>query len=152
MKGFVAAAVLAASAAVTAEAQGQITFQHITAGQAAQMVSGSDMPIIASDEKFNMSFHKRLVSGHVEKHMGWNEELVIQEGDVLLNYGDTASNPKQTAPGEFSGDAITGGKSVMLHAGDVVILPAGLWHEQVLKGPIMRYILFKTRRGEHQGP
>ena len=148
MRKLTAAAVLTASLAMMAEAQGQVTFQHITAAQAAQMVSGSDMPVIASDKSFNMSFHKRLVSGHVEKHMGWNEQLVIQEGDVLLNYGDTASNPKQTAPGEFTGDAITGGKSVMLHAGDVVILPAGLWHEQVLKGPIMRYILFKTRRAD----
>jgi mannose-6-phosphate isomerase-like protein (cupin superfamily) len=137
---------LAALAVMTAAAQGQVTFKHISAGEAAQMVSGSDMPTIASDEKFSMSFHKRLVSGHVEKHMDWNEELVIQEGDVLLNTGDTASNPRETSPGEFSGDAITGGKSVMLHAGDVVILPAGLWHEQVLKSPVMRYILFKTKR------
>ena len=137
---------LAALAVMTVEAHGQVTFKHISAAEAAQMVSGSEIPTIASDEKFSMSFHKRVVSGHVEKHMGWNEELVIQEGDVLLNTGDTASNPRQTSPGEFSGDAITGGKSVMLHAGDVVILPAGLWHEQVLKSPVMRYILFKTRR------
>ena len=146
MKRLRGAAMLATLTVVSAGAQGQVTFRHITAGQAAQMVSGSDMPIIASDKSFSMSFHKRLVSGHVEKHMDWNEELVIQEGDVVLNYGDTARNPRETAPGEFSGDAITGGKSVMLHAGDVVILPAGLWHEQVLKGPVMRYILFKTRR------
>jgi len=26
-----------------------------------------------------------------------------------------------------------------------VILPAGTWHEQVLKTPVMRYILFKTK-------
>jgi ribosomal protein L16 Arg81 hydroxylase len=71
---------------------------------------------------------------------------VIQEGDVLLNYGDSASNPRQNSPGEFNGDAVTGGKSVMLHPGDVVILPAGLWHQQVLKSPTMRYILFKTRK------
>jgi hypothetical protein len=136
---------LAALTAMTAEAHGQVTFKYISAGQAAQMVSGSEMPIIANDEKFSMSLHKRLVSGHVEKHMGWNEELVIQEGDVLLNYGDTASNPKELSPGEFNGDAITGGKSMMLHAGDIVILPAGLWHQQILKGPVMRYVLFKTK-------
>jgi len=136
---------VAAWTVMTAAAHGQVTFKHISAEEAAQMVSGSEVPTIASDEKFSMSFHKRVVSGHVEKHMGWNEELVIQEGDVLLNTGDAASNPRETSPGEFSGDAITGGKSVMLHAGDIVILPAGLWHEQVLKSPIMRYILFKTR-------
>jgi mannose-6-phosphate isomerase-like protein (cupin superfamily) len=115
------------------------------------MVSGPKIPTIASDEKFNMSLHKRVASGHVEKHMGWNGELVIQEGEVLLNYGDRAGNPRELSPGEFNGDAITGGKSVVLHAGDIVILPAGLWHQQILKGPIMRYILFKTRNAELSG-
>jgi mannose-6-phosphate isomerase-like protein (cupin superfamily) len=139
------AVALGALTVMTAEARAQIIFKYVSAGQAAQMVSGPQTPTIASDEKFSMSLHKRLVSGHVEKHMGWNEELVIQKGDVLLNYGDTASNPREMSPGEFNGDAITGGKSVMLHAGDIVILPAGLWHQQILKGPIMRYVLFKTR-------
>jgi mannose-6-phosphate isomerase-like protein (cupin superfamily) len=136
---------LAVLAAMPVEAHGQVTFQHISASQAAQMVSGSETPTIASDEKFSMSLHKRVVPGHVEKHMGWNEELVIQKGDVLLNYGDTASNAREMSPGEFNGDAITGGKSVMLHAGDIVILPAGLWHQQIPKGPVMRYVLFKTK-------
>jgi mannose-6-phosphate isomerase-like protein (cupin superfamily) len=138
-------AVLGVLAVMTVGAHGQVTFKHISAGQAAQMVSGSETPTIASDETFSMSLHKRVAIGHVEKHMGWNEELVIQEGDVLLNYGDTASNPREMSPGEFNGDMITGGKSVMLHVGDIVILPAGLWHQQIPRGRIMRYILFKTR-------
>ena len=127
-------------------ARAEVSFAYVSAGQAAQMVSGTDAPMLAQGSQFSMSLRKRVVSGHVEKHMDWNEELVIQEGDVLLNYGDTASNPRELSPGEFNGDAIAGGKSVMLHAGDIVILPAGLWHQQVLKAPLMRYVLFKTRK------
>jgi uncharacterized protein YjlB len=123
----------------------QVTFKFVTAGQAAEMVSGSKPPDgLAADEQFSMTLRKRVVSSHVEKHMGWNEELVIQEGTVLLNYGGDATNARQIAPGEFNGDAITGGKSVVMHPGDIVILPAGTWHEQVLQTPVMRYILFKT--------
>jgi mannose-6-phosphate isomerase-like protein (cupin superfamily) len=109
------------------------------------MVSGDKAPDgLAADEQFSMTLRKRVVSSHVEKHMGWNEELVIQEGTVLLNYGDNATNAREIAPGEFNGDTITGGKSVVMHPGDIVILPAGTWHEQVLQTPVMRYILFKT--------
>ena len=140
-------AIVSAAMIAAMPARADVTFKHITAEDAARAVAGKTLasPIVDGPQ-FNMSFHKRVESSHVEKHMGWDEELVIQEGDVLLNYGHTASNPRETAPGEFNADAVTGGKSLMLHAGDVLILPAGTWHHQVLKSPIMRYILFKTRK------
>jgi mannose-6-phosphate isomerase-like protein (cupin superfamily) len=140
-------AIAGAAMIAAAPAWADVTFKHISAAQAAQAVAGKALasPIVDGPQ-FNMSFHKRVESSHVEKHMGWDEELVIQEGDVQLNYGDTASNARERSPGEFNADAVTGGKSLMLHAGDVVILPAGTWHEQVLKSPVMRYILFKTRK------
>jgi len=145
MKSF-GIAIVAAAMMAALPARADVTFKHITADEAARAVAGKTASPIVDGPQFSMSFHKRIESSHVEKHMGWDEELVIQEGDVLLNYGDTASNAREMSPGEFNGDAVTGGKSLMLHAGDVVILPAGTWHQQVLKSPIMRYILFKTRK------
>ncbi len=140
-------AILLVSLLAAAPAQADVTFRHITAEEAARAVSGKTLTsAIADGPQFSMSFHKRIEPSHVEKHMGWDEELVIQQGDVLLNTGEAASNARETAPGEFTGGAITGGKSVMLHAGDIVILPAGLWHQQLPKTPLMRYILFKTRK------
>ena len=72
---------------------------------------------------------------HVEKHLGWNEEIVIQEGDVRLNSGGTAVNAREISPGEFNGDSITGGTSVLMHPGDIAIIPAGTWHEEVISEP-----------------
>ena len=127
-------------------AQADITFKFVSNDASRTMVAGAKAPdSLAQDPNFSMSLRKREASSHVEKHMGWNEELVIQEGDVLLNYGDNATDVREIAPGEFNGGAITGGKSVMMHAGDIVIIPAGTWHEEVLRSPVMRYILFKTR-------
>src|SRR3569623_1633428 len=115
--------ILFAAVIGAAPARADVTFKHITAEESAHAFAGKSLSSpIADGPQFNMSFHKRIESSHVEKHMGWDEELVIQEGDVLLNYGDTASNARENSPGEFNGDAVTGGKSVMLHAGDVVIL------------------------------
>jgi len=71
---------------------------------------------------------------------------IIQEGDVLLNYGGNAVNEVELSPGEFNGKSIVGGSSVVMHAGDIVIIPAGTWHEEVIRTPVMRYILFKTKK------
>ena len=90
--------IVGAAMIAAAPARADVTFKHITAEEAAHAVAGKTLasPIVDGPQ-FNMSFHKRVESSHVEKHMGWDEELVIQEGDVQLNYGDTASNARETA-------------------------------------------------------
>jgi len=137
---------LAGAVAFAAPAEAEVTFKYISAADAAKMAMGDKPPMIADTQVFSMSLHKRIISGHVEKHMGWDEELVIQQGDVLLNYGGEGVNAKEKSPGEFGADRIAGGKSQMLHAGDIVVIPAGTWHEQIIKTPLMRYVLFKTKK------
>lgn len=133
-------------------AQADITFKFVSAEDARKLVAGPKTPgSLADDGSFSMSLRQRSASSHVEKHMGWNEELVIQEGNVLLNYGGSATNVRRTGPGELNGDVITGGKSVLMHAGDIVIIPAGTWHEEVLRSPVRRYILFKSRSNSLAG-
>ena len=139
-------------AALPVFAQADIAFKFVSAEDARKLVAGRKAPdSLADDGSFSMSLRKRTASSHVEKHMGWNEELVIQEGNVRLNYGGSATNARQTGPSEFNGDAIIGGNSVLMHAGDIVIIPAGTWHEEVLRSPVMRYILFKTRNNSSGG-
>jgi mannose-6-phosphate isomerase-like protein (cupin superfamily) len=127
-------------------ANAEVTFKYVSAGDAVKMIAGDKPPMIADTSVFSMSLHKRTISSHVEKHMGWDEELVIQQGDVLLNYGGDGVNAVEHAPGEFNADKIANGRHQMLHPGDIVIIPAGTWHEQVIKTPLMRYILFKTKK------
>jgi len=130
-----------------APASAQVTFKHITGEEAARAVRGNTLNSeFAEGKTFSMSIHKRTESGHVERHMDWDEVFMIQEGDELLNFGKAASNPRQESPGEFSGGTITDGKSVMLHAGDIVTMPAGMWHQHVLKTPRLRYVLIRTEK------
>jgi mannose-6-phosphate isomerase-like protein (cupin superfamily) len=131
----------------SAPAFAQVTFKRITGEDAARAVRGNSLnSTFAEGQAFSMSIHKRTESGHVERHMDWDEAFMIQDGDELLKFGKTASNPRQESPGEFSGGTITDGKSVMLHAGDIVTMPAGMWHQHVLKTPTVRYVLIKTRK------
>ena len=148
MKRQILLAALALALGLSASAAAaEVTFKIISAADAAKTVTASQTPIaIADTGAFSMSLHKRIVSGHAEKHMGWDEELVIQEGDVTLNYGGSGVNAKEKLPGEFGADRITGGKSIMIHAGDIVVIPAGTWHEQIIRTPLMRYVLFKTKK------
>jgi hypothetical protein len=124
----------------------EVTFKYISADSAKRAVTASGSNVIADGDAFRMSLQMRNQSGHVEKHMTWDEEIIIQEGDVLLNYGDQAINAREISPGEFNGTSIAGGSSVVMHAGDIVIIPAGTWHEEIIRDPIMRYILFKTKK------
>lgn len=146
MKNLRAVMIVAISIAAT-RAYAEVSFQYITGEQAERAVAADSLnKVFAEDPEFSMSIHKRTESGHVERHMDWDEGFIIQNGEELLKYGKSASNPRKESPGEFSGDSITGSKSVMLHAGDIVVMPAGMWHQHVLRSPTVRYILIKVRK------
>jgi mannose-6-phosphate isomerase-like protein (cupin superfamily) len=142
------APVLLCLALTATPAAAQVTFKFIEAGDAAKMVfdpaRAKEAANVAKSDGFSMALTKRTESSHVEKHMAYDEELVIQEGDVVLNYGGDGANARETRPGEWQADAIVNGKSVEMHPGDIVVIPANTWHEEVLKTPRMRYILFHS--------
>ena len=56
--------------------------------------------------------------------------------------------PRQTSPGQWQANSITGGKTVEMHPGDIVVIPANTWHLEVLKSPRMRYVLFHSSHKE----
>src|ERR1700690_3216330 len=102
--------VLSASSAVC-----DVTFKYVSAGDAKSMATAPRPGVIAESDAFRMSLQMRDKSSHVEMHMTWNEEIVVQEGDVLLNYGDKAADAREISPGEFNGNSIVGERSVMMH-------------------------------------
>ncbi|HVZ28139.1 MAG TPA: hypothetical protein VG798_05735 [Rhizomicrobium sp.] len=127
-------------------AAAQTTFKFITADEAAKMpfdpARAKEAGNVAKGEAgFSFALAKRTESGHSEKHMAFDEELVMQEGDVLLTYGGEGVNAKETRPGEWVADSIKGGTTVEMHPGDIVVIPANTWHLEVLKSPRMRYVL-----------
>ncbi len=136
-------------ATLSGGAEAQVTFKFITAGDAAKMpfdpARAKEAGNVAKgDANFSMALAKRTESGHTEKHMNYDEELVMQEGDVLLTYGGDGVHARQTRPGEWQADSITGGKTVEMHPGDIVVIPANTWHLEVLKSPRMRYVLMHS--------
>jgi mannose-6-phosphate isomerase-like protein (cupin superfamily) len=131
------------------QAEAAVTFKYISADDAARMVAttktGQKPDNIADSPVFNLSLRMRNKPGKVETHSQWNDEIIIQEGEVQLRYGGVSVNAKESAPGETLGDSMTGGQSILMHPGDIVTIPAGMPHQMLIQTPVMRYILFKTK-------
>src|SRR5580704_1378001 len=127
LKPFLLAGAFVALSLSVAEAQ--VTFKFITADDAAKMAFDKARAkeagnVAKGDANFSMALAQRTVSGHTEKHMNYDEELVMQEGDVLLTYGGEGVGAKETRPGEWNADSISGGSTVEMHPGDIVVIPA----------------------------
>jgi mannose-6-phosphate isomerase-like protein (cupin superfamily) len=90
----------------------------------------------------------RVHTGEAEQHQLWADQMVVDKGTVTLVTGGTIleqhSVPNQ--PGEIRGSDIKGGKEVVLHAGDIVHIPAGLPHMvKLAPGSTTTYLVFKEK-------
>lgn len=82
-----------------------------------------------------------------EVHAHWSHYINVLSGEAVLSYGGTVVNPRDTAPGQIRGSAIAGGKTITLHAGDYVQIPAGTPHMlNPAKGTKFHYVVFNARQ------
>jgi mannose-6-phosphate isomerase-like protein (cupin superfamily) len=91
----------------------------------------------------------RASTGEAERHQFFADQMVIQKGTVTLVTGGTMQgehpNNGPGRPGETLGSGIEGGKEVLLHAGDIVHIPAGIPHWIKLTPGTTTYLVFKEK-------
>lgn len=92
----------------------------------------------------------RLHTGDAERHQFFADQIVINKGTITLVTGGTMQgerpNPGPSRPGETLGSGIEGGKEIVLHAGDIVHIPAGVPHwVKVTPGTTTTYLVFKEK-------
>jgi hypothetical protein len=90
----------------------------------------------------------RVHSGAPERHQFWADEMVVKKGTITLVTGDTmqGEHPNGTAPGETLGTSIEGGKETVLHAGDIVHIPARIPHQaKIAPNTTVTYLVFKEK-------
>jgi mannose-6-phosphate isomerase-like protein (cupin superfamily) len=92
----------------------------------------------------------RTRTGDAERHQFFADQIVIKEGTITLVTGGTmqGEHPNTAAgrPGETLASSIEGGKEVVLHAGDIVHIPANLPHwVKVAPGTTTTYLVFKEK-------
>jgi hypothetical protein len=92
----------------------------------------------------------RVHTGDAERHQLFADQVVIKAGTITLVTGGTMqqehTNSGAGRPGETVGSGIEGGKEVVLHAGDIAHIPAGLPHWfKVPPGTTTTYLVFKEK-------
>jgi len=92
----------------------------------------------------------RIHTGDAERHQFFADQIVITKGTITLITEGTMQNehPNNTAgrPGETLGSGIDGGKEVILNAGDIVHIPAGIPHwVKLAPDTTSTYLVFKEK-------
>jgi hypothetical protein len=92
----------------------------------------------------------RLHTGDAERHQFFADQIVINKGTITLVTGGAMQgehpNSGSSRPGETLGSSIQGGKEVVLRAGDIVHIPAGIPHwVKVAPGATTTYLVFKEK-------
>ncbi|MBB5316405.1 cupin domain-containing protein [Tunturibacter empetritectus] len=92
----------------------------------------------------------RTSTGESERHQLFADQMVIKTGTITLVTGGTMQgehpNNGPGRPGETLGSGIEGGKEVLLQAGDIVHIPAGIPHWiKLAPGITTTYLVFKEK-------
>jgi mannose-6-phosphate isomerase-like protein (cupin superfamily) len=81
-----------------------------------------------------------------EAHRDVSDMFVIVSGELNLTVGGTISGGATTPQGEVRGNAIEGGTTKKLAAGDIAHIPAKMPHQMsVDPGKTCTYLVFKVR-------
>lgn len=87
---------------------------------------------------------RRTGDGVVEVHDALSDILVAQKGKATLVVGGTVRNAKQTAPGEWRGGTLEGGRRLVVLPGATAWIPAGVPHQLLIpRGGSFTYLAFK---------
>jgi glc operon protein GlcG len=82
-----------------------------------------------------------------EMHTHWTHYVNVLSGEATLTYGGTVVHPRDTGPGQVRGSGITGGKSMTVHPGDFIQIPAGMPHMfNPASGVKFHYVVFNIRQ------
>ncbi len=91
-----------------------------------------------------VSLSRRTATGMVEVHDKFSDVLIAREGHVTLTVGGMVTGNKEVSPGEWRGEAISGGSTSEIGPGDVIWIPAGQPHLMTLKpGETFIYLAIK---------
>ena len=112
-------------------AQDRPVARHIPASEATAIIEkalAAKQPQLASAANYNMQVLRRAEAGVSEFHQKRTHIFFIQDGEATLVTGGTLEGQKELSAGELRGTGVSGGTTVELKKGDVVVVPAATVH------------------------
>lgn len=79
----------------------------------------------------------------VELHDKSDDVYYVLKGQATLELGGTLVDPKEATPGEWRAKTVTGAQSVVIKAGDLIMVPRGTPHRRTVTGKGFSMILIK---------
>ncbi len=92
---------------------------------AAALAKGGDL--VKAPDLVVLGAH-RNGAGRVEVHDRETDVMYVVEGEATIVTGGTMTGGKRSAPNQWRGGEIQGGKAQRLTKGDVIVIPAGVPH------------------------
>ena len=138
-----AAILLAAAVSTPVLAQTGVVIMPATETTAKVNAVPTSVTVTTAD-KYSVLFSHRTVDGTPEQHANWTDVMVVQHGDITFTYGGTISGNTVDEKGESHGGKITGGTTATLHAGDYLMVPAGVPHLMTAPKNDFRYFVTKV--------
>lgn len=87
----------------------------------------------------------RSTTGPAELHDDWSDIVFVRHGSAILQTGLKLVEKKLAEKGEWRGTAIADAKGELVHAGDVLIIPAGIAHQWQPEGGVpFSYVILKV--------
>ncbi len=82
--------------------------------------------------------------GQAEVHRDSDDYHFVLEGSAAYTLGGTLDAAKETAPGEWRGGGISGGRTVELKKGDLIFVPRGTPHQRNMEGHEATFMIIKV--------
>lgn len=103
--------------------------------------------LTSGDEQTQYVLVRRTVSSVPEVHARWDDLVMVRSGNGVIEMGDSLVGSRYRAPGERVGGSFTKSHQIIVHAGDLVRIPAAVPHAFIVSGTEpLQYLVIKQRR------
>jgi mannose-6-phosphate isomerase-like protein (cupin superfamily) len=108
---------------------------------------GGNTLFTSADYQTTYLLVRRTVPSEPEVHARWDDIVIVRSGQGVIVMGDSLIGGRLRAPGEVAGGRMNRSYQQMVHAGDIVRIPAAVPHMFITTAAEpLEYLVIKQRR------